>query len=161
VQHDPAGELLVDDLLGIARQSDGVGGLDEVGGRVVLPKQPRHAHREEVRLARIREVDGADWPRDSSNTEARTLERPARLALAQEGAVQVPVIRLRNLRVRDQVVEGVGAADGVDVLVRLSAEPAGAASTVPPASLTWSVACASSTGNPTSRTPPDAPVHNI
>jgi hypothetical protein len=51
VQYDPAGELLVDRLLGIARQTDGVGGPDEVGGRIVLPEQPRHTDREEVRLA--------------------------------------------------------------------------------------------------------------
>jgi hypothetical protein len=35
VQHDPGGELLVDGLLGIARQADGVGGLDKVRGRAL------------------------------------------------------------------------------------------------------------------------------
>jgi hypothetical protein len=60
VQHDPAGELLVDRLLGIARQADRVGGLDEVRRDIVLAAQPRHAHREEVRLAGI----GADWLED-------------------------------------------------------------------------------------------------
>jgi outer membrane protein assembly factor BamB len=60
VQHDPAGELLVHRLLGVARQADGVGALDEVGGRIVLAEQPRHADREEVRLVCVSEVDGAD-----------------------------------------------------------------------------------------------------
>jgi hypothetical protein len=40
VQHHPAGELLVHRLLGVARQTDGVGGLDEVGRRVGLDPLP-------------------------------------------------------------------------------------------------------------------------
>ena len=49
-------------------------------------------------------------------------KRAARLALAQEGAVQVAVVGRRDLGVRDQVVEEVGAADRVDVLIGLGAQ---------------------------------------
>jgi hypothetical protein len=44
------------------------------------------------------------------------------LALAQEGAIEVALVRLLDLGVGDQVVEEVGAADGMDVLVRLGAQ---------------------------------------
>jgi hypothetical protein len=56
----PAGEPLVHRLLGAAWQADGIGGIDEVGRRVVLPEQPRPANREKIRLACVGEVDRAD-----------------------------------------------------------------------------------------------------
>jgi hypothetical protein len=121
VQHHPAGELLVRRLLGITRQPDGVGGLDEVGRRVVLPEQPRHPDREEVRLARVGEVDRANLAPVLLEQDAGVLERAARLALAQESAVQIAVISLRDLGVGDQVVEKVGAADRMDMVIRLAA----------------------------------------
>jgi hypothetical protein len=46
--HHPAGELLVDRLLGIARQADGIGRLHKIRRRVVLAEQPGHPDREEV-----------------------------------------------------------------------------------------------------------------
>jgi hypothetical protein len=104
----------------VARQGDGVGGLDEVGRGVVLPEQPRHPDREEVRLARVREVDRADPAAVLLEHDAAPLERARRLALAQEGAVQVAVIGLLDLGVGDQVVEKVGAANGMDVFVGLA-----------------------------------------
>ena len=107
MQHHPAGELLVDGLLGVAGQADGVGGLHEVGRRVVLPEQPRHPDREEIRLARIGEVDRADPAAVLLEHDARVLERAPRLALTQEGAIQIAVISLRDLGVGDQVVEEV------------------------------------------------------
>jgi hypothetical protein len=88
-----------------------------------LAEQPRHPDREEVGLAGIGEVDGGPAPPAVPlEHDARVLERAARLALAQEGAVQVALICLLDLGVGDQVVEEVGAADGVDVLVRLRPE---------------------------------------
>ena len=79
VQHDPARELLVHRLLGVARKTDGVRGRDEVGRRVVLPEQTRHPDREEVRLRSIGEVHGADPATVLLEQDAGVLERAARL----------------------------------------------------------------------------------
>jgi hypothetical protein len=54
--------------------------------------------------------------------DAGVLERAARLALAQELAIEPALIRLLDLGVGDHVVVEVGAADGLDILVGLRAE---------------------------------------
>jgi hypothetical protein len=68
VQHDPAGELLVDRLLGVARQADGVRGLDEVGRSIVLPEQTGHATGKKYALLASVKSTEPTRPRYSSNT---------------------------------------------------------------------------------------------
>ena len=63
------------------------------------------------------EVDRADPAPVLLEHDARVLKRAARLSLAQEGTVQVAVISLLDLGVGDQVIEAVGAADGLEVLM--------------------------------------------
>ena len=120
MQHDPAGELLVHRLLGVARQADGIRGLDEVRRHVPLRNSPGTTGKKYALLASVKSTVPTR-PRYSSNTMPE-LERTARLALAEEGAVQVAVISLRDLGMGDQVIEEIRAAHGVDVLIRLGAE---------------------------------------
>jgi hypothetical protein len=101
----------------------------------MVVRTPRD-HPNADRLATGRRVDGIDPERGEGRVhrarehrhqvllehDATILERAARLALTQEGAIRVALVRLLHLGVRDQVVEEVGAADGVDVLVGLSTQ---------------------------------------
>jgi hypothetical protein len=93
--------LLVHRLLGVAREADGVGGLDEVGRCVVLPNSPGTPTGKKYTFLASVMSTVPTRPRYSSNTMPPLLERAARLALAQEGAVQVAVIGLRDLGMGD------------------------------------------------------------
>ena len=81
-----------------------------------LPEEPGRRHREEVGLARAREVDRAGRPRYSLEQDAGVLERAARLALAQEGAIQVALVRFLDLRMRDQFVKDVRTTDHINMV---------------------------------------------
>jgi deoxyxylulose-5-phosphate synthase len=79
---------------------------------IALSRQPLptsgHPDREEVRLARVGEVNRADPAPVLLEQDARVLERSAHLALAQESAIQIGRLRLLDLGVGDQVVGEAG-----------------------------------------------------
>jgi hypothetical protein len=112
--HKRHGSVLPGSCLGGAHRALGapVLAVSTKSAGVVLPDQPRHPDREEVGLARVGESTEPTRPRYSPSRMPAYSNKPPP-GLAQEGPAQVALVRLLDLGVGDQVVEEVGAADGV------------------------------------------------
>ena len=67
-------------VLAVSTKSAGAPAASAAKTDIVLAEQPRHPDREEIRLARVREVDRADPATVLLEQDARVLERAPRLA---------------------------------------------------------------------------------